>query len=558
MAWLDGAAALDLGNRPRAADAFRAAIERDGAAADAWLGLHAAGGDRLDALKAMARNRASFGALRAKFRRRLSSRFDLGVYVDYRLESDHDLWLAIVAQLIHDGNLDAAAELLTPADQQEEVRFLRTRHAFLRKDWRLVLKSAHGINDRYMADESQLYVAMALIQQGVCAEAMQVLTPLPRIMTAVPNFVGELHFCRGLAYEGLEQPQRALRQFQSAYRFNPDLPGLAERIAVEQPPEVSVPETNATAAEPTAAHAAVSGEGDREDILAEAMRRLEGMVGLDPVKHEVRMLAAQLAMSLVRQAHGIPAAPVLRHFVFTGPPGTGKTTVARIVGQIFAGLGLLERGHVVETQRVDLVGRHLGETAIKTTGVIDSALDGVLFIDEAYSLANNGYTNGDAFGAEALQVLLKRAEDDRLRLVVVLAGYPDEMAEMLATNPGLASRFTTRVDFPPYNAQELVAIATNLLGERGENLDEASARVLAESCEHAVTHGHIDRLGNGRFVRELCAKAAALRDVRLVSLSSGSERPSLAEATLLKSDDITAAYRDLLDAVIPRQRSNKG
>lgn len=184
-------------------------------------------------------------------------------------------------------------------------------------------------------------------------------------------------------------------------------------------------------------------------------------------KRQVRSLSAQLRMAAVRRSQGLAAAPAPQHLVFAGPPGTGKTTVARIVGKIFAGLGLLERGHVVEAQRVDLVGQRLGETAIKTSGAIDRALDGVLFIDEAYALSNTGYSGGDAFGKEALQVLLKRAEDDRHRLVVVLAGYPNEIAELLSTNPGLASRFNTRVDFPSYAADELALIAESFLAAQG-------------------------------------------------------------------------------------------
>ncbi|MGW1817113.1 AAA family ATPase [Streptomyces sp. NPDC002125] len=175
--------------------------------------------------------------------------------------------------------------------------------------------------------------------------------------------------------------------------------------------------------------------------------------------------------------------------------------MARVVGKVFAGLGLLARGHVVEAQRVDLVGQHLGETAIKTSKIIDEALDGVLFIDEAYALSNTGYSGGDAFGKEALQVLLKRAEDDRHRLVVILAGYPNEIAELLSTNPGLASRFNTRVDFPAYSADELVLIAESFLGAQGDAPTEEAALALRTSCDLAVTDGLIDRLGNGRFAR---------------------------------------------------------
>ena len=165
--------------------------------------------------------------------------------------------------------------------------------------------------------------------------------------------------------------------------------------------------------------------------------------------HEI---AAQLRVARLRERQGLASQPPVRHFVFTGPPGTGKTTVARILGRIFTALGLLVRPEVIEAHRADLVGEHLGSTAIKTGKLIDSALGGVLFIDEAYSLYNMGYSGGDAYGSEAVATLLKRAEDDRERLVIVLAGYPADMDRFLRSNPGLASRFSVRIGFPSYSS----------------------------------------------------------------------------------------------------------
>ena len=167
-----------------------------------------------------------------------------------------------------------------------------------------------------------------------------------------------------------------------------------------------------------------------------ALAELDWLIGLDPVKQQVRAIAAQLRVAKMRSRQGLSSQPPARHFVFTGPPGTGKTTVSRILGRIFAAHGLLVRPEVIEAHRADLVGEHLGSTAIKTNKLIDSAMGGVLFIDEAYSLNNVGYDGGDAFGAEAVQTLLKRAEDDRDRLVIVLAGYPDDMDRFLRSNPG--------------------------------------------------------------------------------------------------------------------------
>ena len=273
-----------------------------------------------------------------------------------------------------------------------------------------------------------------------------------------------------------------------------------------------------------------------------AIAELDELVGLEPVKQQVRAIAAQLRVARLRDTHGLTSQPPTRHFVFTGPPGTGKTTVARILGRIFAALGLLVRPEVVEAHRADLVGEHLGSTAIKTNKLIDSAMGGVLFIDEAYSLHNDGYSGGDAFGAEAVQSLLKRAEDDRDRLVIVLAGYPDDMDRFLRSNPGLASRFSTRVTFPSYSPADLVRIADLLAEQAGDMFDPAAKEVLARIFAQACDAGRIDELGNGRFARSLFERACACRDVRVVRLG---EEATAADLTTLTAADVETAYRDL-------------
>ncbi|MFE9423236.1 AAA family ATPase [Kitasatospora sp. NPDC006697] len=283
--------------------------------------------------------------------------------------------------------------------------------------------------------------------------------------------------------------------------------------------------------------------GDQQRLDA-ALESLEQMVGLDPVKRQVRALSAQLRMAGLRAEQGLPVQPPKRHFVFSGPSGTGKTTVARILGQVFHALGLLSGDHLVEAQRSDLVGEFLGQTAVKANELIDSALDGVLFIDEAYSLANSGYSKGDAYGDEALQVLLKRAEDNRDRLVVILAGYPEGMNRLLATNPGLNSRFTTRVDFPSYRPAELTAIGSALAARDGDTWDEDAADELASICAHVVAEGWIDELGNGRFIRTLYEKSCAYRDLRL---SQSRELPSRDDLATLRLPDLVQAYGELID-----------
>ncbi|GAA3747650.1 SpoVK/Ycf46/Vps4 family AAA+-type ATPase [Spinactinospora alkalitolerans] len=275
----------------------------------------------------------------------------------------------------------------------------------------------------------------------------------------------------------------------------------------------------------------------------EALAELDAMIGLDPVKRQVRSIAAQLQMAKLREGQGLPVQPPMRHFVFVGPPGTGKTTVARILGRVFAALGLLNRADVVEAGRADLVGEHLGATAVKTNKLVDRALGGVLFIDEAYALVNPGYSGGDAFGSEAIQTLLKRAEDDRSRLVIVLAGYPAEMDRFLASNSGLSSRFNVRVAFPSYTPEELTEIADRVAAGAGDAFDEQAREDLHQIFGHVCEAGWIDEFGNGRFARSLFEKACSYRDLR-VSEELG-DAATAEELTLVTSADLRQAYGEV-------------
>jgi hypothetical protein len=284
-------------------------------------------------------------------------------------------------------------------------------------------------------------------------------------------------------------------------------------------------------------------------LLEQALAELERMVGLEPVKRQVKALSAQLNMARLRAGQGLPVQPPKRHFVFSGPSGTGKTTVARILGRVFYALGLLGGDHLVEAQRADLVGEYLGQTAVKANELIDSAIGGVLFVDEAYALSNAGYGKGDAYGDEALQVLLKRAEDNRDHLVVILAGYPEGMDRLLAANPGLSSRFTTRIDFPSYRPHELTEIGKVLAAENGDQWDEEALEELSSIATHVVDQGWIDELGNGRFLRTLYEKSCAYRDLRLSSCAGPLTREDLAT---LRLPDLMQAYGEVLSGRGPQ------
>ena len=281
---------------------------------------------------------------------------------------------------------------------------------------------------------------------------------------------------------------------------------------------------------------------DETPSIEDAFAELDGMVGLEPVKKQVHSIAAQLQVAKMRQAQGLQTQPPMRHFVFLGPPGTGKTTGARVLGRIFAALGLLARPSVVEAQRADLVAEYLGQTAVKTNKLVDSALGGVLFIDEAYSLIQSGIHGGDAYGQEAVATLLKRAEDDRDKLVVILAGYPADMNRFLSSNQGLASRFNVRVQFPSYQPAELHEIAVRVARQAGDSFDAQALNDLGWIFESVCAEGLVDRLGNGRFVRSWFEKACSFRDVRVAQLGV---MASAADLTTVTSADVREAYDEL-------------
>lgn len=244
--------------------------------------------------------------------------------------------------------------------------------------------------------------------------------------------------------------------------------------------------------------------------LKSSTSELDTLVGLASVKEEIKTLSNFIKIQQKRKEQGLKSSSVSYHCVFTGNPGTGKTTVARIVAQIYKDLGILSKGHLVETDRAGLVAEYVGQTAVKTNKIIDSALDGVLFIDEAYSLIGTGQD----YGKEAIATLLKRMEDNRDRLVVILAGYSKEMQDFINTNPGLQSRFNRYIEFPDYSAEELLQIFEKNVEKFDYKLQNEVRQAMKEFFHNAVENKDAN-FGNARFVRNIFEKTLEKQANRL-------------------------------------------
>ncbi|WP_406002019.1 AAA family ATPase [Streptomyces sp. NBC_00829] len=610
LAWVRGVDAYTMGAYPQAEEEFRTAVRLDPEMADGWLGLHALRVDTTNALLRMYRARERFGEQRARHRRTLNSWYWLGWWVQPVLESPRDLLLAHASHWLdgrHVPELDRALAGLPPVDADPQVRFLHACRAYLVKDWeQLVRHTEPLVSDPMLGIEAGLFGGMARVRLEMYGQAEPMLSAaLMRCRSEQPQRK-ELRYWLARAHEGTGRSAAALPLYRAVHRIDPAFMDTSARLAaiaeydgidgyddpaglatvslagvgqeavdaqadgdgspaaearVGLDPQTQLPGSVPSVPPESPRHKAVvpaqpsppafpAGSTDPA-LLDEALAELERMVGLEPVKRQVKALSAQLKMARLRAGQGLPVQPPKRHFVFSGPSGTGKTTVARILGRVFYALGLLGGDHLVEAQRSDLVGEFLGQTAVKANELIDSALGGVLFVDEAYSLSNSGYSKGDAYGDEALQVLLKRAEDNRDHLVVILAGYPEGMDRLLAANPGLSSRFTTRVDFPSYRPLELTAIGEVLAAENGDVWDDEVREELRSISGHVVDQGWIDELGNGRFLRTLYEKSCAYRDLRLSGYPGTPTREDLAT---LRLPDLMQAYGEVLSGRGPVDR----
>jgi type VII secretion ATPase EccA len=568
-------------SRQRASQVFAMAIEAEPDMADAWLGRVAAGDHSVNTLAALVgvarwigRDLPAVGMSVAQ----VGARHDLE-HIQFDIVDETTARIAYAGALISAGDLAAADEVLRQTGSTNLAAYARGVLAWRAQRWPDVLAAVQGCEtwlDLHLGRAASLLEGwsaanLGLFEQAERAAALAQKSPNPFV-------VRDGAFCSALVARTRGDEDTA-RQLLTDVRVRwPDF-DLAKQALADPTYAIKVtdqatidtrtdPWDPATATDPDEAkrqkHAV-----EREQLLETADVELAKQIGLHQVKHEVAKLKAITQMNDARVAKGLPPAVRSNHLIFTGPPGTGKTTIARIVAQIYCGLGVLATAKVVEANRSSFVASHLGQTALKTNALIDSALDGILFIDEAYTLIQEGLSGGDAFGREAVDTLLARMENERSRFMVIIAGYDFEIDRFLAANEGLASRFQKRIAFPSYTPGELVEIGALFASSTESTLSAEAATLLGDTCRYLAGHETstppsgsngfapqrrpmIDVVGNARFIRNVVQ--GALEELALRSVKNGNVN-ELDEAamTTITASDIEAALLSALRVAMPSE-----
>ncbi|RJO72106.1 type VII secretion AAA-ATPase EccA [Nocardia panacis] len=538
--------------------AFQRATEWDPTMCDAWLGRAATGEVTKEVIANL--HRTSATSLHREQRRlglpprALAGRFLAGLYIDYPLAGYTEIWLAQAAQLIQDKQYDEAERtldelathrrgMLSDPDREADDRisaYIRGVLHFTTQRWPEVMTVLAGSaewDDPYLATGAHVMVGSACAQLGLFGEAIRRMEQAEA--GPIPSARPTAMFCRGLCLRETGHEEQAQALFENVYSQAPDFAANTQamrdrtyRITVTTKENIDARTDKwDSASAPSIESVQQAEHEDRaKRVLGEARAELDRQVGLASVKTQVAKLQATAQLAKIRAGKGMASVPRGNHLAFTGPPGTGKTTIARVVAKIYCGVGLLKTDKVVEAKRVDFVSQNLGGTAIKSDKLIDSAMDGVLFIDEAYTLIQTGLMGGDAFGREAVDTLLARMENDRDRLVVIIAGYDGEIDRLLASNDGLASRFAKRLQFPSYTPTELGEIGQIIATSRDSELSDEAMRLLIKACDGLYNSERVDQsgqqrrgidlAGNGRFIRNVIEAAEEEREFRLANDAS--------------------------------------
>lgn len=533
LAGLFGSAVGMLPSSPaRSLEIFSEITSHDETACDAWVGRIRCGDtDRVTLFRAWF-SRNNFGQLAGAAEISMNSvgaRVPIGGQfgdITYPVNSPLAITMGFAVNEAAEGNFADAMEALedAPATGAEHlVSWVKAVVYAAAERWTDVIEEVRGATawpDKFLA-------AAASVAHGVAAANLGLFTEAERRLTEANSSPAGEACATSIAWflamtrrsQGNEESAVALLEWLQASHSEPKV-----AAALRDPNyrlQTTTSEQIASRQDPWDPSSAVTDNSGRERLLEEAQAELDRQIGLSRVKEQIERYRAATQMAKVRAARGMKVGQTSKHMIFTGPPGTGKTTIARVVANILAGLGVIAEPKLIETSRKDFVGEYLGHTAVKTSKTIDRALGGVLFIDEAYALVQDSKQGGgDQFGTEALDTLLARMENDRDRLVVIIAGYSVDIDRLLETNDGLRSRFATRIEFDSYSPEDIVDIAKVIATNNDSALSEEAAKRLLEAAtllsERKLNDKPaLDIAGNGRYARQLVEAGEQCRDMRL-------------------------------------------
>ncbi|MDO3331502.1 type VII secretion AAA-ATPase EccA [Mycobacteroides abscessus] len=510
--------------------------ELDDRACDAWVGRMSCGDmDSITVFRAW-NSRHNFGSLASAADlavANLNARVDIGCgYVHgftIPVNTAKQLCIAYALDLATEGFFDDALEVLNEVPADGTGTWVRACVYSLGGRWDEVNKTVTGFK---WAENpaNKIYIPCADLLSGIAAAHMGLWTEAERQIvkanTVKPineHFAHTVAWYMAMIYRETDREESALNQLEWLQAYHPGekvtkaLKEKGVRLEVTSREEIAA-RTDAWDAE-SAPEAADSEAAEREQALRDAQCVLDEIIGLANVKDQVSELWATAEMAAVRGQMGKRVSEKALHMIFAGPPGTKKTSIGEVVRDIFYGLGLIKERKLKYVLGKDLIAGHVGQTALKTDGVIDEALDGILFLDEAYSMVH-GSKEAQVFGLQAIDTLLARMENEFDRLVVIVAGYPADLEKFLDANAGLRGRFTERVDFFGYNADEIVEIA-HLIAALGDSVlePEAANELWGTATFLANTNFNgrraLDAAGNGRFARSVVHKAEKVRDKRV-------------------------------------------
>jgi type VII secretion ATPase EccA len=515
----------------RAMELFTEITSYDETACDAWIGRIRCGDtDRATLFRAWysRRNFGQLAGLADMSMASLDARIPIGgLYGDitYPINSPLSITLGFAVNEASEGNYADAMEALEEAPARGAEHLVSWVKAVIygaAERWTDVIdevKRAPEWTDKFLA-------AAAGVAHGVAAANLGLFTEAERRLTESNDTPAGQACGRTIAWylamarrnQGNEEGALPLLEWLQANYPEPRVAAALRNPANRLVPTSS--ESIEARTDPWDPASVVADTSGQERLLADAQADLDRQIGLTRVKEQIERYRAATQMAKVRAAKGMKVAQASKHMIFAGPPGTGKTTIARVVANILAGLGVIAEPKLVETSRKDFVAEYEGQSAVKTAKTIDRAVGGVLFIDEAYTLVQERDGRADPFGTEALDTLLARMENDRDRLVVIIAGYSSDIDRLLEANDGLRSRFATRIEFDSYSPEEVLEIAKVIAAANDSTLSQEASDHLLEAAKLLSQRSigdkpALDVAGNGRYARQLVESAEQYRDMRL-------------------------------------------